>query len=98
MTSKMPKMRPDEGEMILPDAETQQNIIEAAEMYFSNENLAKDHYLLRQICQKSEGYLSIKLLTALKNVKKLTKDWRVTAYCLKKKRKSDALMPFRNMF
>jgi hypothetical protein len=87
MTSKMPKMRPDEGEMILPDAETQQNIIEAAEMYFSNENLAKDHYLLRQICQKSEGYLSIKLLTALKNVKKLTKDWRVTAYCLKKSSK-----------
>jgi hypothetical protein len=85
--NKMPKMRPDEGEMILPDAETQQAIIEAAEMYFSNENLAKDHYLLRQICQKSEGYLSIKLLTALKNVKKLTKDWRVTAYCLKKSSK-----------
>jgi hypothetical protein len=87
MQNKMPKMRPDEGEMILPDAETQQNIIEAAEMYFSNENLAKDHYLLRQICQKSEGYLSIKLLTALKNVKKLTKDWRVTAFCLKKSAK-----------
>ena len=48
--------------MILPDAETQQQIIEAAEMYFSNENLAKDHYLLRQICQKSEGYLSIKVV------------------------------------
>jgi len=81
---KTAKMRPDEGEMILPDAETQQAIIEAAEFYFSNENLAKDHYLLRQICQKSEGFLSIKLLTALKNVKKLTKDWRVTAFCLKK--------------
>jgi len=81
---KAPKMRPDEGEMILPDAETQAAIIEAAEFYFSNDNLAKDHYLLRQICQKSEGFLSIKLLTALKNVKKLTKDWRVTAFCLKK--------------
>merc|ERR1719394_459044 len=84
---KTTKMRPDEGEMILPDAETQQAIIEAAELYFSNENLAKDHYLLRQICQKSEGFLSIKLLTALKNVKKLTKDWRVTAHCLKKSQK-----------
>merc|ERR1719410_1613339 len=73
--------------MILPDAETQQAIIDAAELYFSNENLAKDHYLLRQICQKSEGYLSIKLLTALKNVKKLTKDWRVTAHCLRKSAK-----------
>merc|ERR1712003_179458 len=85
--TKAPKARPDEGEMILPDAETQQAIIEAAELYFSNENLAKDHYLLRQICQKSEGYLSIKLLTALKNVKKLTKDWRVTAHCLRKSAK-----------
>lgn len=84
---KTPKMRPDEGEMILPDAETQAAIIEAAEFYFSNENLAKDHYLLRQICQKSEGFLSIKLLTALKNVKKLTKDWRVTAFCLKQSEK-----------
>jgi len=81
---KAPKLRPDEGEMVLPDGETQAAIIEAAEFYFSNENLAKDHYLLRQICQKSEGFLSIKLLTALKNVKKLTKDWRVTAFCLKK--------------
>lgn len=84
---KAPKARPDEGEMILPDADTQQAIIDAAELYFSNENLAKDHYLLRQICQKSEGYLSIKLLTALKNVKKLTKDWRVTAHCLRKSAK-----------
>lgn len=83
-SQKTPKARPDEGEMILPDADSQQNIIEAAEYYFSNENLAKDHYLLRQICQKSEGFLSIKLLTALKNVKKLTKDWRVTAFCLRK--------------
>lgn len=86
-TQKAPKMRPDEGEMILPDGETQAAIIEAAEFYFSNDNLAKDHYLLRQICQKSEGFLSIKLLTALKNVKKLTKDWRVTAFCLKKSSK-----------
>jgi hypothetical protein len=86
-TSKAPKLRPDEGQMILPDHETQRAIIEAAEFYFSNENLAKDHYLLRQICQKSEGFLSIKLLTALKNVKKLTKDWRVTAHCLKKSQK-----------
>lgn len=83
-SQKAAKARPDEGEMILPDAESQENIIQAAEYYFSNDNLAKDHYLLRQICQKSEGFLSIKLLTALKNVKKLTKDWRVTAFCLRK--------------
>merc|ERR1712127_339968 len=81
-SSKAPKLRPDEGQMILPDHETQRAIIEAAEFYFSDENLIKDHYLLRQICQKSEGFLSLKLLTALKTIKRITKDWRVTSYAL----------------
>lgn len=75
---------PDGEEFVVPSDEMAEQIITAAEYYFSDENLAKDHYLLRQICQKSEGFLSIKLLTALKNVKRLTKDWRVTSYALKK--------------
>lgn len=74
---------PDGQQFVVPSDELKEAIVVAAEFYFSDENLAKDHYLLRQICQKSEGFLSIKLLTALKNVKKLTKDWRVTSYALK---------------
>jgi uncharacterized membrane protein len=78
------EMGPDGEEFVVPSDEMIEQIIVAAEYYFSDENLAKDHYLLRQICQKSEGFLSIKLLTALKNVKRLTKDWRVTSHALKK--------------
>lgn len=78
---------PDGESFIVPNDELIDQIVIASEYYFSDENLAKDHYLLRQICQKSEGFLSIKLLTALKNVKRLTKDWRVTSYALKKSTK-----------
>lgn len=75
---------PDGELFIVPSEEMARQILSAAEFYFSDDNLAKDHYLLRQICQKSEGFLSIKLLTALKNVKRLTKDWRVTSYALER--------------
>lgn len=81
------ELGPDGVEFIVPNDDMVDQIIIASEYYFSDENLAKDHYLLRQICQKSEGFLSVKLLTALKNVKRLTKDWRVTSYALKKSEK-----------
>ena len=81
------ELGPDGVEFIVPSQDMVDQIIIASEYYFSDENLAKDHYLLRQICQKSEGFLSVKLLTALKNVKRLTKDWRVTSYALKKSEK-----------
>jgi hypothetical protein len=75
---------PDGEKFQVPDDELVSQIVFAAEHYFSDENLIKDHYLLRQICQKSEGFLSLKLLTALKTIKRLTKDWRVTSYSLDK--------------
>lgn len=81
------ELGPDGVEFIVPSDDMIDQIIIASEYYFSDENLAKDHYLLRQICQKSEGFLSVKLLTALKNVKRLSKDWRVTSYALKKSTK-----------
>lgn len=77
-----------DGELFdVPSDDMIDQIVIASEYYFSDENLTKDHYLLRQICQKSEGYLSVKLLTALKNVKRLTKDWRVTGYSLERSSK-----------
>lgn len=81
------ELGPDGVEFIVPSQDMIDQIIIASEYYFSDENLAKDHYLLRQICQKSEGFLSVKLLTALKNVKRLSKDWRVTSYALKQSTK-----------
>jgi hypothetical protein len=73
---------PDGEKFQIPDEELTSQIVQAAEHYFSDDNLIKDHYLLRQICQKSEGFLSLKLLTALKTIKRITKDWRVTSYAL----------------
>lgn len=73
---------PDGEKFQIPEGDLIDQIVQAAEHYFSDENLIKDHYLLRQICQKSEGFLSLKLLTALKTIKRITKDWRVTSYAL----------------
>ena len=54
--------------------------------YFLSENLStffvnKSNIFSRS---KSEGYLSVKLLTSFKKIKKLTRDWRVTAHALKR--------------
>ena len=53
------------------------------EYYFSNEYLTRDAYFLRQIRRKREGYLSMKLITNFKKVRKLVKDPRITSYCLR---------------
>lgn len=43
----------------------------------SNEYLSKDKYLLRQIRCKKDGYVSIKLMTSFKKMKKLAQTWQV---------------------
>jgi hypothetical protein len=65
-----------------PDNELTKKLIELIEFYLSDEYLAKDKYLLRQIRCKSEGYISIKLMTSFKKVKKLTRDWRSVRFAL----------------
>uniref|UniRef100_H2Z1D2 Uncharacterized protein n=1 Tax=Ciona savignyi TaxID=51511 RepID=H2Z1D2_CIOSA len=52
-------------------------IAKQIEYYLSDEYLIKDKYLLRQIRCKKDGYVSIKLITSFKKVKKLTRDWAV---------------------
>merc|ERR1712134_240177 len=66
-----------------PDSELAHKIIDQVEFYLSDEYLAKDKYLLRQIRCKSEGYISIKLMTSFKKVKKLTRDWQVVRHALR---------------
>ncbi|CAG5112448.1 Oidioi.mRNA.OKI2018_I69.chr2.g6664.t1.cds [Oikopleura dioica] len=73
----------DEGDYDAPTQEESEAIIDQVEYYLSDEYLAKDKYLLRQIRCKSEGYISIKLMTSFKKVKKLTRDWRVVRHALK---------------
>lgn len=73
----------EEGDYDIPDDELVEKIIDQVEYYLSDEYLAKDKYLLRQIRCKSEGYISIKLMTSFKKVKKLTRDWQVVRHALK---------------
>jgi len=68
----------------IPDEATLEQICKQVEEYLSDEYLSTDKYLLRQLRSKSEGYLSVKLLTSFKKIKKLTRDWRVTAHALKR--------------
>ena len=71
----------EEGE--IPEPEVLRQICMQVEEYLSDAYLANDKYLLRQLRSKSEGYLSVKLLTSFKKIKKLTRDWRVTSYALR---------------
>jgi hypothetical protein len=68
----------------IPDEATLDMICRQVEEYLSDQYLSTDKYLLRQLRSKSEGYLSVKLLTSFKKIKKLTRDWRVTAHALKR--------------
>jgi len=68
----------------IPSPELQRKIAQQVEYYFSNEYLTRDAYFLRQIRRKREGYLSMKLITNFKKVRKLSKDPRITSFCLRK--------------
>ncbi|XP_048876273.1 la-related protein 6-like [Brienomyrus brachyistius] len=65
-----------------PGADLVQKMVSQVEFYLSDENLAKDAFLLKHVKRNRMGYVNIKLLTSFKKMKQLTKDWRVTAYAL----------------
>ncbi|KAL0921519.1 hypothetical protein M5K25_008598 [Dendrobium thyrsiflorum] len=49
-------------------------IVRQVEYYFSDENLPKDAFLLKQVRKDKEGYVPITLISSFKKMKKLTKD------------------------
>ncbi|KAG7159207.1 la-related protein 6-like [Homarus americanus] len=69
--------------VVLPSQDVCRRILELVEYYLSEHNLVKDMFLLKHVTKHHEGYVSIKLLTSYKKVKRLTKDWRVVAHALK---------------
>jgi hypothetical protein len=73
----------DIEEWEIPPKDLILKINQQVEYYFSNEYLTRDAYFLRQIRRKREGYLSMKLITNFKKVRKLVKDPRITSYCLR---------------
>ncbi|NWV06609.1 LARP6 protein, partial [Ptilonorhynchus violaceus] len=66
-----------------PDPQLVRRIVSQVEFYLSDENLAKDAFLLKHVQKNKMGFVSIKLLTSFKKVKYLTRDWRLTLYALK---------------
>ncbi|XP_071434306.1 la-related protein 6-like [Pithys albifrons albifrons] len=67
----------------LPDPQLVRRIVSQVEYYLSDENLARDAFLLKHVQKNRMGFVSIKLLTSFKKVKYLTRDWRLTLYALK---------------
>ncbi|KAM6235999.1 la-related protein 6-like [Porphyrio hochstetteri] len=65
-----------------PDPQLVRRIVSQVEFYLSDENLAKDAFLLKHVQKNKLGFVSIKLLTSFKKVKYLTRDWRLTLYAL----------------
>uniref|UniRef100_H3A0D9 Uncharacterized protein n=1 Tax=Latimeria chalumnae TaxID=7897 RepID=H3A0D9_LATCH len=66
-----------------PDPDLVQKMVLQVEYYLSDENLAKDAFLLKHVKRNKMGYVSIKLLTSFKKMKHMTKDWRTTAFALR---------------
>ncbi|NWW74877.1 LARP6 protein, partial [Climacteris rufus] len=66
-----------------PDPQLVRRIVAQVEFYLSDENLARDAFLLKHVQKNKMGFVSIKLLTSFKKVKYLTRDWRLTLYALK---------------
>ncbi|XP_010003884.1 PREDICTED: la-related protein 6-like [Chaetura pelagica] len=67
----------------IPDPQLVWRIVAQVEFYLSDENLAKDAFLLKHVQKNKMGFVSIKLLTSFKKVKYLTRDWRLTLYALR---------------
>ncbi|XP_010170132.1 uncharacterized protein LOC104527966 [Antrostomus carolinensis] len=67
----------------IADPQLVRRIVSQVEFYLSDENLAKDAFLLKHVQKNKMGFVSIKLLTSFKKVKYLTRDWRLTLYALR---------------
>lgn len=74
-------------DFVAPDDELAEKICAQVEFYFSNENIAKDAFLLKHVRRNKEGYVSLKLISSFKKVKHLSKDWRVIGAALTAKSK-----------
>jgi len=71
-----------------PTPEVVDKIKQLLDMYFSDENLLRDKFLLKHVKRNRLGYVSVKLLTSFKKLKSLSRsDWKLTAYCISKSEK-----------
>ncbi|XP_075909099.1 la-related protein 6 isoform X2 [Petromyzon marinus] len=53
------------------------------ERMLSDEALSRDPFMLKHVRRNGPGYVSVKLLTSLRGVRRLTRDWRVSSLALR---------------
>lgn len=58
----------DIDDWTIPDEDLIQRMVKQIEYYLSDENLAKDAFLLKHVRRNKMGYVNIKLLTSFKKV------------------------------
>ncbi|XP_075909100.1 la-related protein 6 isoform X3 [Petromyzon marinus] len=56
---------------------------EMVERMLSDEALSRDPFMLKHVRRNGPGYVSVKLLTSLRGVRRLTRDWRVSSLALR---------------
>lgn len=67
---------------IQPESELQDKVIKQVEFYFSDANITKDAFLLKHVRRNKHGFVSIKLISSFKKIRKLTKDWKAVSFSL----------------
>ena len=66
----------------IPDAEVLSRIVLQVESYFSDDNLIRDEFMVKNLRRNKGGYINLKLVTSFRRVKAITKDWRVVAHAI----------------
>lgn len=64
----------------IPDPQLIRRIVSQVEFYLSDENLAKDAFLLKHVQKNKLGFVSIKLLTSFKKVGGFGASWAGGAF------------------
>lgn len=69
-------------EFVPPSDELCHKIAHRIDLYFSDENMTMNNFLLKQVWRDREGCVNLKLVTAFEKIFELTKDYRVVAYSI----------------
>lgn len=85
-----------EAKFEVPNVQLISRIVQQVEALFSDENLIRDEFMFKNIHKNKDGFVNLKLITAFKKVKNLSKDWRVVAYAIAQSSTSLVLNEERN--
>jgi hypothetical protein len=72
-----------DGDFQVPNDDLLKQIVEQVELYLSDESISRSVFLLKNLKKNKDGYLSVKLISSFRNVRKLTKDWRQVCFAIK---------------